>query len=97
MEHEPGTEFALCLLPQLANGGDTMTGLEALQSVQYVTVQGRRLAVVGLDEWETMVEWLENLEDIHIGVRAYDELKAAGGNRERAGWLKWDEIKTDLP
>jgi hypothetical protein len=54
------------------------------------------LAVVGLDEWETMVEWLENLEDIQIGVQAYEELKAAGGNREQAGWLKWDEIKTDL-
>ena len=96
MEYELGTGFGLCLLPQLANGGDTMTGLEALQSVQYVTVKGRRLAVVGLDEWETMVEWLENLEDIHIGVQAYEELKAAGGNREQAGWLKWDEIKTDL-
>jgi hypothetical protein len=70
-----------------------MIGLEALQSVQYVTVRGQRLAVVGLDEWEAMVEWLEALEDAQIARQAFDELKAVGGDRERAGWLKWDEVK----
>ena len=73
-----------------------MTGLEALESVQYVTVQGRRLAVVSLDEWEAMIEWLEALDDIQIAKDAYERLKAAGGDRERAGWLKWDEIKSEL-
>jgi len=73
-----------------------MTGLEALQSVQYVTAQGKRLAVVGLDEWEAMLEWLETLEDAQIAREAFDELKAFGGNRERAGWLKWDEVKEEL-
>ena len=73
-----------------------MTGIEALQSVQYVTVQDKRLAVVGLDEWEALIEWLETLEDVEIAREAYDRLKAAGGDRERAGWLKWDEIKDDL-
>ena len=73
-----------------------MTGIEALQSVQYVTVQDKRLAVVGLDEWEALIEWLETLEDVQIAREAYDRLKAAGGDRERAGWLKWDEIKDDL-
>jgi hypothetical protein len=70
-----------------------MTGLEALQAVQYVTVKGRRLAVVGLDEWEAMVEWLEILEDTEVAKQAYDELKAAAGDRERAGWVRWDEIE----
>jgi hypothetical protein len=73
-----------------------MIGLEALQSVQYVTVRGQRLAVVGLDEWEAMVEWLEALEDAQIARQAFDELKAVGGDRERAGWLKWDEVKEEL-
>ena len=35
-----------------------MTGLEALQSVQYVEAKGRRFAVVPSEEWETLVEWL---------------------------------------
>jgi len=73
-----------------------MTGLEALQSVQYVTAKGQRLAVVGLDEWEAMLEWLETLEDAQIARQAFDELKAVGGDRERAGWLKWDEVKEYL-
>ena len=43
-----------------------MIGLEALQSVQYVTVKEKRLAIIGIDEWETMIEWLETLEDAQI-------------------------------
>lgn len=73
-----------------------MTGIEALQSVQYVTINDRRLAVVSLDEWEAMIEWLETLEDVQVAKEAYDQLDAVDGDRERAGWLKWDEIKDDL-
>lgn len=74
-----------------------MTGLEALQSVQYVTVQDRRLAVVDLDAWEAMIEWLETLEDVEVARQAYEQLEVAAGDRgERAGWLKWDEVKDDL-
>jgi hypothetical protein len=43
-----------------------MTALEALESVQYVTVKGKRLAVVSADEWEAMIEWLETLEDVEL-------------------------------
>ncbi len=73
-----------------------MTGLEALQSVQYVTVKKKRLAVVGIDEWEAMIEWLETLEDVQIAKQAFAELKAHGGDRERAGWLRWDDVKGEL-
>ncbi len=73
-----------------------MTGLEALESVQYVTVHDRRVAVIGLDEWESLLEWLETLEDVAVAQEAYDQLKAAGGNREEAGWLKWDDVKDEL-
>jgi hypothetical protein len=83
-------------LPNGADGGDAMTGIEALQSVQYVTINDRRLAVVSLDEWEAMIEWLETLEDVQVAKEAYDQLDAVDGDRERAGWLKWDEIKDDL-
>lgn len=73
-----------------------MTGIEALQSVQYVTVKDKRLAVVGIDEWEALIEWLENLEDVQLARETYDQLRSAGGDRERAGWLRWDEIRDDL-
>jgi hypothetical protein len=36
-----------------------MTGTEALQSVQFVTVKGKRLAVLNAEDWEALVEWLE--------------------------------------
>jgi hypothetical protein len=74
----------------------SVTGLEALQSVQYLTAKGKRLAVIGIDEWEAMIEWLETLEDVQIARQAYGELKASGGDRQRAGWLKWDEVKEEL-
>ena len=48
-----------------------MTGLEALQSVQYATVKGRRLAIVDLDDWEALIEWLETFEDVQIAQQAF--------------------------
>ena len=73
-----------------------MSGLEALQSVQFVTVGGKRLAILSADDWESLVEWLETLEDNQIASQAYAQLRAAGGDRNKAGWLRWDEIEQDL-
>lgn len=73
-----------------------MTGLEALQSVQYATVKGERFAITNMDDWEALIEWLETLEDVQIARQAFAELKAFGGDRERAGWLRWDEVKEEL-
>ncbi len=73
-----------------------MTGLEALQSVQYVTVKGKRLAIVEADDWEALIEWLETIDDLQIAQEAYAQLEAAGGVREQAGWFKWDKVKEDL-
>lgn len=73
-----------------------MTGLEALQSVQYVTIKGKRLAVIGADDWETLIEWLETIEDVHLAQEAYRALQTHNGNRERAGWLKWDDVQDEL-
>lgn len=73
-----------------------MTGLDLLQSVQFVEAGGKRFAVLHSDDWEALIEWLETLEDIHIAGDALAELRAAGGSRERAGWLKWDEIESQL-
>jgi hypothetical protein len=73
-----------------------MTGLDALQSVQYVTAEGKRFAVVRAEDWEALIEWLETLEDAQIVRQSFAELEAAGGDRERAGWLKWDEVADEL-
>lgn len=70
-----------------------MNGLDALQSVQFVTARGKRFAVLNAEDWEALVEWLEMLGDLQIAREAFAELKAAGGDRERAGWLEWDKVK----
>jgi PHD/YefM family antitoxin component YafN of YafNO toxin-antitoxin module len=73
-----------------------MTGLEALQSVQFVTKNGKRLAVVSAEKWEALIEWLETLEDAQIVRHALADLRAAKGSRRKAGWLKWDSAKSKL-
>ena len=73
-----------------------MTALEALQSVQFVTVNGRRLAVLDADNWDCVVEWLETLEDVAQVREARRALAAAGNNREAAGWLRWDEVRDEI-
>jgi hypothetical protein len=73
-----------------------MSGLEALQSVQFVTRKGKRLAVLRAEDWEALIEWLETLEDAQVAREALAALKAAKGNRRRAGWLEWDAVKDEL-
>jgi hypothetical protein len=73
-----------------------MTGLDALQSVQFLTRKGKRLAILSAEDWESLIEWLETLEDVQIARQAFADLKAAKGSRRRAGWMKWDAIKDEL-
>jgi hypothetical protein len=73
-----------------------MNGLEALQSVQYATVKGKRIAVLSLEDWEALLEWLETIEDTRVIQEASQALRAEANDRERAGWLKWDDVKNDL-
>ena len=73
-----------------------MTGTEALQSVQFVTVKGKRLAVINAEDWDALVEWLETLEDSQIAQEAFKHLEEAGGDRKAAGWLEWEEVEKDL-
>ena len=68
-----------------------MIAAEALQTVRFVTVKGRRFAVLDAEDWEALVEWVEDLEDTQIVRAAFAELSAAGGDRRRAGWLAWDK------
>lgn len=72
-----------------------MTGTQALQSVQFVTVKGKRLAVLSAEDWEALVEWLETVEDLQAARQAFEKLKAAG-DREQAGWLEWEKVEQEL-
>ena len=73
-----------------------MSGLEALQSVQFVTAKGKRLVVIDAEDWEALVGWLETLEDRQIVRDALKELKAAGGDRKQAGWLEWGTVAGEI-
>lgn len=73
-----------------------MSELEALQSVQFVTIKAKRFAVVDADEWEALIVWLETIEDLQIFKKAYSELETAQGNREQAGWLRWEDVRDEI-
>jgi hypothetical protein len=66
-----------------------MSGLKALQSVQFATIKGRRFAVLSANDWEALIEWLETVEDTQVVQEALAELRVAGGDRKKAGWLEW--------
>ncbi|MEW5989031.1 MAG: hypothetical protein AB1791_20590 [Chloroflexota bacterium] len=73
-----------------------MSGLEALQSVQFVTAKNKRFAVLNAEDWEALIEWLESVEDLQIARQAFAELEAAGGDRQRAGWVEWSAVAGGL-
>ncbi len=73
-----------------------MSGFDALQSVQFVTVKDKRFAVIDAEDWEALVDWLEEVEDRQIVRKALEELGAAGGDRKRAGWPQWQTVAGEL-
>ena len=64
--------------------------------MQFVTKKGKRFAILSADDWESLIEWLETLEDLEIARQAFADLKAAKGNRTRAGWLAWEAVQGEL-
>jgi hypothetical protein len=73
-----------------------MSAMQALQSVQFINAKGKRFAIISADEWDALVEWLVTLEDLEIVRKAFADLKDAGGNRKKAGWMKWEDVAKDL-
>lgn len=43
-----------------------------------------------------LFECVETLEDAQVVRQALAELKAAKGNRRRAGWLEWKDVRKEL-
>jgi hypothetical protein len=70
--------------------------MTALETVQFVTVKEKRFAVIDAEEWEALVEWLETLEDLQIFKESYAALEQAGGDRQQAGWLRWEDVRDDI-
>jgi hypothetical protein len=73
-----------------------MEGLDLLHAVQFVTKNRKRFAILAIEDWEALIEWLELLEDSHVVKQALSDLKAAKGNRRRAGWRKWEDVEDEL-
>ncbi len=73
-----------------------MTALEAVQTVQFITVKEKRFAVIDATEWEALIEWLETLEDLQIFKESYNALEQAGGDRQHAGWLRWEDVRDEV-
>lgn len=69
-----------------------MSLMQVLQSVQFVESKGKRFAVINANEWEALIEWLETLGDLDIVRKTFADLKTAGGNRNKAGWVKWEDV-----
>lgn len=73
-----------------------MTALEAVQTVQFVTVKEKRFAVIEAEQWEALIEWLETLEDLQIFKESYKALAQAGNSRQEAGWLRWEDVRDEI-
>jgi hypothetical protein len=56
-----------------------------------VGADGQPTAVqVDIDVWQQIIAALEDAEDVALAREALAELEAAGGNPEKAGWLRLD-------
>jgi len=68
---------------------------EALKSARYAVDSNGKAAAVLLDieNWETIIDWIENISDTKVAIQALDELRAAGGRPQQAGWLDWKTIR----
>ncbi len=73
-----------------------MSALDSLQSVQFVTKNQKRFAIIDAEDWESLVTWLEDIEDRQIVGQALGDLRAAGGDRLSAGWRPWQTVAGDL-
>ena len=77
-----------------------MTGLEALQSVQYVTAKGKRLAVIDADDWFDVERgvWIETRTDaVAQQLRARRSVSVAGGATIAGGVARLTSGSPRLP
>ncbi len=61
-----------------------------IDAAGFVTVNGRRLAVLDGQDWDALIAWLETLDDVGLARQTLAALRAVGGDRATAGWLRWE-------
>jgi hypothetical protein len=66
----------------------------ALESIRFlVGSDGQPRAVqVEMPLWQRILDALEDAEDVTLARAALAELAAAGGDPEKAGWLRVDDL-----
>jgi hypothetical protein len=66
--------------------------------VQFVIDAGGKPTAVLIDiaTWERVLQALEDAADLAIAKQALAELAAAGGDPGKAGYLSWDQVRTEL-
>ncbi len=52
--------------------------------------------LIDMETWETILEALELAEDLPIIKKALAELKAAGGDPIKAGFIPWSKARAKL-
>jgi hypothetical protein len=68
-----------------------MIGLDTVRFL--VGSDGRPTAVqVDMGLWQQIVDALEDAEDIALARAALDELAAAGGDPQKAGWVDLEDV-----
>jgi PHD/YefM family antitoxin component YafN of YafNO toxin-antitoxin module len=71
-----------------------LTLAQVLPSVQFATTSnGQRVVILGADEWEKLIEWLEDIEDSHIIQNALKRLRAGP---EASGAIPLEEVLDEL-
>lgn len=69
--------------------------IEALQSAQFlVDANGQRIAVqLSLTAWETLLNWIEDLEDKAIIKEALPKLQSLREHSDNPDWVDWSAVK----
>jgi predicted nuclease of predicted toxin-antitoxin system len=59
-----------------------------------VGADGQPMAVqVDIEVWQQIIAALEDAEDVALAREALVELEAAGGNPEKVGWLRLEDVQ----
>ncbi len=68
------------------------------QDIQYVVgSEGKPTAVlVEIAAWERILKALEDAEDLALAKEALAAIDAVGGDLDKAGFLNWDEVRSEL-
>lgn len=71
---------------------------EVLETVRFVVGPSGKPtdAVLDIEAWDALVDWLEDVEDARIVREAMRRLEAAAGDPRQAGLIPWSEAEAEL-